>query len=239
MNEKMKELSQKFIALNEAKKSNLIDFPYADCMNKFVFLLKNVLKDTFGDNIEFIGNHTFVSIKAIYKGVKIEINAFNSSISLKIEQENMGHLINDFKEFFTSIVGNEPICSYNFCTHNANKERIIYPITEWSLNPENRLFNIVTSATYRHGDSIEDLNDFYTCSIIEKLGTDLFTTEGYTELFETGYDHPEFVLHKMQQIQKLNPNVDLEPICTWITEAKQHCYSDKAIHLLRKSINKQ
>lgn len=232
---KLTELNKILVSINEAKEANLTIFPYGEYIDRFNLGLKELLKEVFGDDIEFDRQNTFTTIKATYKGVDISINTFNG-IALAIEDEEMGYLANDFKGIFTNIIGIEPICSYNKCFNNIDNKKVSYPTIEWSLNPESRLSNIVTSPGYSFGTSIENLEDFYTCSIIERLGTDLFTLEGYNELFETGYDNPRFVFHKIKQIQKLNPNVDLGPIYAWIAEAKEKCYPTSTIHAFRKNL---
>lgn len=210
--DKLGELHTIFLTLMEAEKLNLSDFPYLETSIDFNLKLKECLKENFGNDIKFENcEHSY--IQAYYKGIKILIE-FGNGIILSIIDENKGNLATDFKDIFNRVVGMEPICSYNYRSRYGNGKKL-FPTVEWSLDPECRLYELVTEINDPSGEKIKDFEDNYTHSIIESLGQQLFTYDGYKQLFMTSYRSFCFTLHKIIEIQKLNPNINTETIYAW------------------------
>lgn len=209
------ELNKIFNALNEANQLKLSDFPYAIVRKKLDSNLKKYLKEKFGNDIEFDDGDTYAYFHGYYKGIGIEINTFKGLI-LTIEDKKMGYLANDFKEVLSSVVGMNPICSYDYCFQSNDKE-FTYPTVEWSLDPEKRLYELIVEECSK----INNLEDYYTSSIIESLGDDLFTLDGFRKIFKNGYDNSNLIIHKIDQIKKLNKFIDIGFITIWFNSSRK------------------
>ena len=212
-------LSEMYQAISMARENNSKTFDYIGNNTLFKSGLKEYLKMHFGKDIKFDREETFAYIQAHYKNVGIEINVWDGII-LTIEDEKSKELSKDFEVIFSNIVGLDKICSYDFCT-NYNLQKTIYPTFEWNLNPERRLYELVNRFGIVPGSYVQNLEDNYTSSIIENLGNNLLTLEGYIELFGNS-SYPGLKFHKIREIQKQHPTIKDYMISSWIDISKEN-----------------
>ena len=158
MNKKAKsinELNAIFRATDEARQSILKSFPYNKMTITFMEKLKCLLKEIFKENIEFGRDERFGYIQGIFKKVRFEINIWNGII-LTIDDEKKANLISYFKPIFNRITDCNPICSYDYCS----KMQTAYPTIEWSLHPEDRLYELVNMPEDETGCYKRNFKDF-------------------------------------------------------------------------------
>ena len=218
-NELIKEISGIFKARHVARELNMSDFPYVEMAELFQEKLKLYLSSLLGNDIKFDREETFAYVQAHYKNVPIELNTYHGII-LTVEDVEREDIVKELIEVFSGILDLEPICRYNFCSKFGRKTTV-YPTIEWDLSPEDRLNDVIKNYGIVPGTWISDIEDYYTGSIIESLGTKLFTFEGYKKLFKPRYNDYKNVSHRVNQIQKLNPNLDTEAIYAWINSSKK------------------
>lgn len=219
-NDIVKELGSIFRARHVAHELNVLDFPYSEATDVFNEKLKLYLKTLFGEEIRFDREETFAYIQAHYKSVPIEINTYGGII-LTVEDIEREDIVQELMEVFSGVVGLNPLCRYNFCS-NICGITTVYPTIEWNLGPEERLNEIIKGYMTVPGSSwIRDIEDYYTGSIIESLGTELFTFDGYKKLFMSRYNDYKNVNHRVNQIQKLNPNLGVEAIHGWLNSCRK------------------
>lgn len=217
--ELVKQISALFKARHIARELNISGFPYSDTGELFKENLKLYLSSLFGEEIRFDREETFAYVQAHYKDVPIEINTWEGII-LTIEDVEREDVVRELMEVFSGIFDLDPICRYNFCS-KFGCNVTVYPTIEWHLNPEKRLDEIVKGFMVVPGTWIRDMEDYHTGSVIESLGTDLFTFEGYKKMFNSRCNDYKNVRHRVNQIQRLNPNLDTEVIYAWIRSCKK------------------
>lgn len=205
------ELNAIFKAIEEARKSILKSFPYNKMTINFMENLKILLKEIFKENIEFGRDERFGYIQGTFKKVRFEINIWNG-IVLTIDNEKKANLISYFKPIFNRITGTNPICSYDYCS----KIQTACPTIEWSLHPEERLYELVNMSEDETGCYKRNFKDFYTTAIIDSLGDKLLTQEGYNAIFESKKNNIKFHFYKVRLIQTLRPDIDNTTLYDWI-----------------------
>ena len=213
----IKELNAIFKATDEARKSILKSFPYNKMTITFIRKLKFLLKEIFGENIIFGREEKFACIYGTYKGVYFEINTW-CGIILTIEDKNCIKIFDEFKSIFNKIVGCNPICSYDYCTHTDE----VYPTIEWNLHPEDRIYELVNMAEKELGCYKKNFKDFYTTSIINSLEEKLLTQEGYDKIFETKKNNIKYHFYKLRLIQSLRPDIDNNTLYEWIDSSQAY-----------------
>ena len=206
------ELSAIFRATDEARQSILKSFPYNKMTITFMEKLKVLLKEIFKDNIEF---------------ERVEINIWNG-IVLTIDDAKKANLISYFKPIFNRITGSSPICSYDYCS----KMNTTYPTIEWSLHPEDRLYELVNMPEEENGCYKKNFKDFYTKAIIDSLGDKLLTQDGYNIIFESRKNNIKYHFYKIRLIQILRPDIDNATLYNWI-DASQ-AFNEMQKHLVKE-----
>lgn len=213
---KLDELRNIFSSIDEASSRNASDFPYSETQASFNQKLKEFLEGHFGSDIKFDRDETFAYIQAHYKEIGIEINVYGGII-LSVEDKEATNIVKDFEPIFSGIVGSAPICRYNYCSRVGKTS---YPTVEWNHHPEDRLYELVHGYSCSPGEYMTNFHDYYTASIIENLGDNLLTIDGYTKLFEGRSHDLDFRYYKIRQIQKVYPNIDSSTIYAWIESSK-------------------
>lgn len=200
------------ISIDEAKIANIKDFPYYYAQKKHRDNLKDYLSEQFKANIAFEKDESINVIRANYRGFPLELIIFNGVI-LKIENEGSACLIEDFKPVFNSLFQAEPICTYNAL---SNPNGSYNPSIEWNLHPEERIFELVHGKNGIFKGYLTRFRDLYTRSVIESLGSNLLTAEGYKTLFGSELNsHPEFFKYKIKQILLAHPEFNPDNINEW------------------------
>ena len=216
----VKDLNALFNAKSIAKELNASGFPYMEVECLFNEKLKLYLSSLLGEEIRFDREETFAYVQAHYKNVPIEINTYGGII-LTVENSEREEILEELKEIFSGFLDLDPLCKYNFCS-KIGRKTTVYPTIEWALNPNERLNDIIKGYMTIPGETwIRDIEDYYTTSIIQSLGTDLFTDYGYKRLFDARYGDYKMVNHKVQLIHKLNPNLDTEAIYAWLNSCRK------------------
>lgn len=205
------ELKAIFKATDEALQSILKSFPYNRMTIAFGEKLKVLLKELFGNDIEFDREERFACIHGSYKGTNFEIKIWNG-IVLTIEKKEKDNIIEIFKPIFDQIIGAEPICQYDYCS----EMNTIYPTIEWNLHPEERLYELVNLPENDCGCYKKNFQDFYTTAIIESLQDKLLTQEGYDAIFESKKNNIKYHFYKRRLIQTLRPDIDSNTLYNWI-----------------------
>jgi len=214
---KINELNAIFKAIDEARKSILKSFPYNKMTISFVQKLKVLLKEIFGEKIEFDREEKFACIHGTYENTKFEINVW-CGIILTIENEKKAGILSHFKPIFDQIVGCAPICSYNYCTCI----KTVYPTMEWNLHAEERIYELVNMPQNNLGCYRKDFKDFYTTSIIDSLGDQLLTQDGYNAIFESKKNSIKYHFYKVRLIQTLRPDIDNATLYDWIDNSQAY-----------------
>ena len=209
------ELKEIFKAIDEARQSLLKSFPYNKMTLVFSQKLKNLLKEIFKNNIEFERDERFGYIHGTLKKVRFEINIWNGII-LTIDNEEKRNLISYFKPIFNRITDTTPICSYDYCS----KIQPPCPTIEWSLRPEERLYELINMTKSKIGCYKKNFTDMYTTSIIAALGDKLLTQEGYDTLFKYKTKDKNFQFYKISLIQALRPDTDTTTLHNWINASQ-------------------
>lgn len=220
--DKTKELAEIYRSLYEAKLNNISDYPYSKMQTSFNSKLKELLKETFGENIKFDREETFAYIQAHYKGIGIEINTYDGII-FSIEDETKREIIADFENIFNEIVGMSKFTQYDYC---SKVTKTTYPTTEWNKNPDRRLNDLICRHGITPGEYITNFNDYYTSSIIEGLGDELLTSEGYKLLFSTTEDFSSY-WYKRRLIATMCPHISSLELYKWLEESKNETPSPR------------
>lgn len=206
---------------DDARENILKCFPYNKMTNLFCQELKILLKNKFRENIEFERDELFGCIHGTYKGKRFEIKTW-CGIVLTIENENNSNIIDVFTPIFNEIMETNPLCRYDYCT--CTKE--IYPTIEWSLHPQERLYELVNltdnSCTY-----IKNFQDFYMTNIINSLEDDLLTQEGYNLIFKSKKNNIKYHFYKLKLIKKLRSDLSNEDIYNWIDRCEYYNLNSK------------
>lgn len=205
------ELSAIYKAIEESRRSILKSFPYNKMTIVFSQKLKLLLKEVFKDNIQFERDERFGYIQGTFKKVRFEINIWNGII-LTIDDEKKANLISYFKPIFNRITDTTPICTYDYCS----KMKTPCPTIEWSSHPEERLYELVNMSDRQSDCYKKNFQDFYTTAIINSLGNQLLTQEGYNAIFESKKNNVKFHFYKIRLIQTLRPDIDNATLYNWI-----------------------
>jgi len=216
---KLEELKSIFGAIDEASVCNSSEFPYIEMQRTFNQKLKEYLKCRFSNDIQFDREETFAYIQAHFKGVEIEINV-HGGIILSIEDSEATNLLKELEPIFTEIIGVKQMCQYNYCS-NAEGIKTSYPTAEWHKRPNERLSELVQGWNCAPLEYTKNFEDYYTQSIIEGLGDNIFTVDGYTKIFEGVSHNSDLQRYKIKQIQKQAPDVSLSSIYDWIDSSKR------------------
>ena len=214
-------LSNIFKAINMARESNLPNFDYSGNQEKFNQGLKEYLQSYFGNDIRFDRNETFAYIQANYKNVPIEINTFGGII-LTIEDLEKTELSKDFEPLFKQLLGVDILCSYDFCTIDE-EGKTLYPTFEWNLNPDSRLHDLVSNYVTTPNQHILNLKDYYNTSIINNLGNEVLSFDGYLQLFGKDSSSHMFQLYfnyKMRLIESIHPNIKSYMVYSWVESSR-------------------
>jgi len=201
-----------FKATDEARQSILKSFPYNKMTIIFCQGLKVYLKSKFNKDIEFDRDEKFACIHGTYKGTPFEIKTWNG-IVLTIENKNNLNIIKAFEPILTEIIGAQPICKYDCCSQIQN----VYPTVEWSLHPNDRIYELISMPKNYCGCSIKNFNDLYTVTAIKTLKEQLLTEEGYNLIFGNKNSNIKYHLHKFSLIQVLRPDISDIELCNWIS----------------------
>lgn len=213
-------LSNIFKAINMARESNLPNFDYSGNHDKFNKGLKEYLQIYFGNDINFDRDETFAYIQAHYKNVPIEINTFGGII-LTVEDISKKDIAKDFEPIFKNILGVDMLCSYDFCTYD--KEKTVYPTFEWNLNPDARLNDLVNNFVTMPNQHILNFKDYYNTSIINNLGNEVLSLDGYLKLFgkdNSSYMFNPYFSHKMRLIENIHPNIKSYMVYSWVETSR-------------------
>jgi len=208
---KVSELNAIFKAIDDARQSILKSFPYNRMTIVFSKKLKALLKEIFKDNIQFERDERFGYIQGTFKKIRFEINIWNGII-LTIDDEKKANLFYYFKPIFNRITGVNPICSYDYCSRMQTP----CPTIEWSLHPEERLYELINMIESETGCYKKNFKDFYTTSIINSFGDKLLTQEGYDALFKYKQNDIKFKFYKIDLIRALRPDIDNATLHNWI-----------------------
>ena len=173
--------------------------------------LKNLLKQQFGNHIEFHREERFACIHGSYEDTNFEIKIWNG-IVLTIEKKEKEELIEVFKPIFNQIIGLSPICKYDYCSDM----KTVYPTIEWSLHPEDRLYELVNLPENDCGCYKQNFQDFYTTDIINSLGEKLLTQEGYNLIFQSKKDNIKYHFYKRRLIEMLRQDIEIDMLYSWI-----------------------
>ena len=212
---KEEEVRKLFMILGEAEKLHLD----GSIKKQFNVVLRDYLKDYFGDDIKFVDKEGYEYISANYKDVDIEIKIWHGII-LSVQNKKNANVLKEFIYPLNNIVGSDPICSYNFCSSvDGNKK--VYPTIEWSTEPQARLDSLVMQAGNPICTTINDFKDYYLSSAIKELGNELFTLEGYNKIFDTTHSNRILDRHRLQQIQRLNPTTSFDTIGDWYAKYRK------------------
>lgn len=223
---KINELNAIFRATDEARQSILKSFPYNKMTINFTEKLKRLLKEIFKENIEFGRDERFGYIQGTFKKVRFEINVWNG-IVLTIDDDKKANLLSYFKPIFNRITGSNPICSYDYCS----RIQTACPTIEWSLHPEERLYELINMIESETGCYKRNFKDFYTTSIIDSLGKQLLTQEGYNTIFESKKSNNKFQFYKIKLIQELRPDIDNATLYDWIDTCR--AFNETQKHLVK------
>lgn len=110
------------------------------------------------------------------------------------------------------------LCSYDYRSRLSNTS---YPTTEWSLQPYDRLRELIHTYNCTYFEYMSNFNDFYTLSVIRELGANLFTLDGYIRIFNNSCDDYDMLYHVFRQIHKVCENVSDEDIWSWIKSSRK------------------
>lgn len=211
---KLAELNNLYMSLVEAEQLCLDE----SIRKVFNQNLKDCLKELFLDNLDFLEEQPYGYILMNYKGVEMEIRTVGG-IVLSVKDNEKAELIEDFKPVFNDIVGMNPICSYNFC-YTINGERVAHPTIEWNTEPNTRLESLVMQVGNPMCQTIKEFEDYYLCSIIKQLGSELFTKDGFEKVFNTSHSNRILDRHRLQQIQKVYPDINTDAVNAWYSSYK-------------------
>lgn len=200
-----------FKATDEARQSILKSFPYNKMTILFCQGLKVLLKNKFGNDIEFDRDEKFGCIHGTYKNNAFEIKVWYG-IVLTLENEKDTSMIEVFKPIINEIMDCEPICTYDYCSRMEN----VYPTVEWNLHPNDRLYELINMPGNYCGCYIKNFVDLYTANTIELLQDDLLTKEGYNLIFGNVKSNINYLTHKIELIKNLRPDITNELISDWI-----------------------
>ena len=202
-----KNLSELFGVIKVMQESNL-EASYEEEIKFFTESLKGYLTSFLGTNIVFVGESPIGLIYAIYEGCVLTIDVRNG-ISLSINDVNKSSSLRQFEFLFSKISGQRKTCSYDYLERNSSKH-----VIEWSLCPEESLYNLSNDKNVKH------LHDYYTPEVIESLGNDVLSMEGYIALFGNNDSQINDESYKLIQIQKLYPDLDTAALQAWIISCR-------------------
>jgi len=127
----------------------------------------------------------------------------------------------DFISALNDVVGQNPICGYDFYQCDINGQINCCPTIEWNLEPLQRLESLVMQAGSPLNKTIKNFEDYYLTSIISSLGTGIFTIDGYNMIFNISHNNPILIRHRLQQIQKVHPDMNFDLIVCWYKNCKE------------------
>lgn len=200
--------------IDEARLASIEDFPYDTAKELLNQNLKEILLERFGSSIKFDGEESLHFFHANYKGIPIEIIT-NNGIVLSIDNKSAECIIEDFKPVFDELFEAPAICEYD-CFKGLH--RSLNPTIEWNLHPEERIFELVHGFDGKIKGYISKFKDYYTTSIINKLGTNLLTEEGASQLFGNDLNnYLEFHRYKVGLILKNRSYLTNDQINKWLS----------------------
>lgn len=171
-----------------------ISSKYEEGVKSFSNRLKKYLYSFFENDIKF---EDCSEIRGFYKGEEISIDLSNG---ISLITTNPDVLI-IFEPILTRIMGSKKTFGYEL-----EGGYIAY---EWSFDPEQRIKELNNSKSNK-------LNDYYTTEIIESLGEQLLSLEGYIQLFSNNDNE----VYKITQMQKMYPNLKTSILQSWIATSK-------------------
>ena len=181
-------------------------------IQQFITELKNYLT-IFLSDIKFFESDCINCIQGSYKKTGFIIDLSNG-IELTITDSKNVELLEMFKPLFTKISGRSLTCSYEKCSSDNEK---VYPTLEWCSYPSTRLRELSNT------DNIKNLNDYYTekiVEIIESLGQQLMSNDGFELLFENSDLQDSDETYKFIQIQKMYPNIRTSILQSWTSSSR-------------------
>lgn len=182
-------------------------------VQEFTTELKRYLAIFFGSNIKFFESDSVNCIHGSYKGNGFIIDLSNG-IGLTITDSKNTELLEMLKPLFTKISGRGVTCSYEYCSSEDNRT---YPTLEWCSSPGARLRELSNT------NNIKNLNDYYTAKIIEiinSLGQQLMSNDGFELLFEDTDLQDNDETYKFMQIQKIYPNIRTSILQSWTSSSR-------------------
>lgn len=185
-------LKEHITVLKMINESNL-ENKYEEEVNIFSKRLKKYLYSFFETDVVFEDSK---DIKGYYKGEEFSIDLSNG---ISLNTNNLDLLI-VFEPILTRIMGSKKTFSYEI------DNGITY---EWSFNPEKRIEELSNL-------DLKKLNDYYTTEMIESLGSQLLSLEGYIQLFSNGDNE----VYKITQMQRMYPNLKTSILQSWIASSK-------------------
>ena len=212
----LQELNRFYLMLTEAEKLELD----GNMRNNFNIQLINYLKEELGEELTISDKGVFGYLEGTYKNVKFDLKTVNG-IVLSIKDENNKHLISDFVLSLNDVVGQNPICGYDFYQYDENGRKKCCPTVEWNLEPHARLESLVMQAGSPLNNTIKNFEDYYLTSIISALGTGIFTIEGYDMIFNTSHSNTILIRHRLQQIQKVFPDMNMNLVYSWYKKCRE------------------